>query len=112
MLEAPGRVGRLVFEIKVDAGSGKARQVDPDEMRIGGAVEISFNQPHGVGDPIAVDRRAPAVAGLGAGRRSPAESSSAGAGDRRAHLGAAVRPVHAVAHGVEDVSADVVGFFR
>ena len=69
MLEAPGRVGRLVFEIKVDAGSGKARQVDPDEMRVGGAVEISFNQPHGVGDPIAVDRRAPAVAGLGAGRR-------------------------------------------
>ena len=67
MFEAPGRVGRLVLEIKVDAGSGKARQVDPDEMRIGGAVEISFNQPNGVGDPIAVDHRTPAVAGSALG---------------------------------------------
>jgi hypothetical protein len=69
MLEAAGRVGRLVLEIKVDAGRGEARQIDPNEMRVGGAVEIGFDQAHGVRDPIAVGRRSAAVAGFGAGRR-------------------------------------------
>ena len=78
MLEAAGRVGRLVLEIKVDAGSGKARQVDPDEMRVGGAVEISFNQANGVGDPIAVDRRTSVVAGFDAGRRGPQDQFGRG----------------------------------
>ena len=69
MLEAAGRVGRLVLEIKVDAGRGEARQIDPNEMRVGGAVEVGFDQAHGVRDPIAVGRRSAPVAGFGAGRR-------------------------------------------
>ncbi len=88
MLEAAGRVGRLVLEIKVDAGRGEARQIDPDEMRVGGAVEVSFDQAHGVRDPIAVDRRSAAVDRfsrprarnqLATGGRSPRPLSAPGA---------------------------------
>jgi hypothetical protein len=54
-------VGRLVLEIRVDAGRGEARQVDAYEMRVGGAVEVSFDQARGVGDPIKVERRGAAA---------------------------------------------------
>jgi hypothetical protein len=87
MLEAAGRVGRLVLEIKVDARRRKVRQVDPDEMRVGGAIEVGFNQPHGVGDLITVDRRAPAVAGFDVGRRD--------AQDQLARGGRSPRPLSA-----------------
>lgn len=57
MPEAAGRVGGLVLEIKVDACGSQMRQVDPDEMRVGGAGEVGFDQANGVGDPIKVERR-------------------------------------------------------
>ena len=105
MLEAAGRVGQLVLEIKVDAGRGEARQVDAYEMRVGGAVEVGFNQADGVRHPIAVDRRGAAVARFSAAARQES------IGDGRViavSIERSGRPVHAVAHGVEDVRANVV----
>jgi hypothetical protein len=69
MFQTAGRMGRLVLEIEIDARGGLARQVDPDEVGVGRAVEVGFDQPGGVRDPVAVGCRDAVVAGFVAGRR-------------------------------------------
>ena len=65
MFQTARWVGGFILQVEIDARLAKPRQIEFQEMRIRGPVEVGLDPPDGFGDPVAIDARRHVVRSLG-----------------------------------------------
>lgn len=66
MFQTARWVGGFILQVEIDARLAEPRQIEFEEMRIRGPVEVGLDPPHGFGAPVAIDTLGHVVGGPGA----------------------------------------------